>query len=565
MSRYQRSIQIAFDEISGEIIKAEDEFKNATNAFQLRTKFSSGLIKLQCFECGEGLNVSGSKYDRLHFKHHPHSPDCILKELSPKELDEFTSILHVKESARHKELKNKIARSLSSVDGVDPNSIFVDNKFIIRGSDKRRPDVYCKYLEKELGFEIQLSDLSQRYILHRHNFYKKNGMYLIWILDNFDVHGQSQTERDIKYLTDYQNYFSLDETTENFRLKCEYKYPFLTDDHKVLTKWLSNSVSLSDLRYDSEDFQAYYYDFRNNKSKIEEQQRIVLQKLKEDEKKRIKTEKIETAQDIVNGIIEEIKNAKESALISYERIDKRIRTLDDFTLEMLNAKLKLKTRLKEDKHIVNFWLSPASDKDYDFLHFILRCVEIDMEVNWRDPHNESCLQVLYNNPNIHKSTLAILIFQRGFIMNETDKEFLNEKINREELNRNILFLYSMAEQISDKNLVPDIFRFEKLIYIIESIRQKKIIGFNYKPTEWVAFANNAIQYHAEHWEYIEHAFKNYELWDHIISLDKKETFQKKLQNLYANFPVQKFDVENLIEELYPNLSQAEEAYVGIDD
>jgi len=35
-------------------------------------------------------------------------------------------------------------------------------------------------------------------------------MFLIWILDDFDIHNQGTLERDIKYLTEYENFFKLD-------------------------------------------------------------------------------------------------------------------------------------------------------------------------------------------------------------------------------------------------------------------------------------------------------------------------------------------------------------------
>jgi len=216
MARYERSIKIGFDKLSGEILEADDVFDKKKAAFEVRRQFHKDEFELYCCECHQKLEVSTSKYDRLHFKHQKNAEYCILKDenLSPAELEQFTKILKAKESTRHKELKNKIGERLRNIPGIDPSSPAIDDRFIVRGSEKRRPDVYCKYHEKEIVFEIQLSDLSLRYILSRHDFYKEQGIYLVWILDNFNVRDQSQLERDIKYLTKYQNFFKLDETSE---------------------------------------------------------------------------------------------------------------------------------------------------------------------------------------------------------------------------------------------------------------------------------------------------------------------------------------------------------------
>lgn len=563
MSRFQRSIKIALDKISGELIAAEDVFSSAIDAFDVRKKYNSDQIELYCYECGEALNVSGSKYDRLHFKHQPNSPDCILKELSPRDIEGFTQHLQFKESERHKTLKNLIATKLSLVDGVDASTIAVDNRFIIRGTEKRRPDVYCKYFDKELVFEIQLSNLSQRYILNRYNFYKKNGMYLIWILDNFDIHGQSQLERDIKYLTDYQNFFRLDETSNNFQLHCDYKFPFITHDNKVLTKWLSKSISMDEINFDTSNFQVYYYDFTNKKLKVEEKHRQLVEKLKKEELERLAAERLSQAKETIREIIDRIKFVKENHTYNFKSIDDRIKVLDEFTLNELNAQLSLRKRTRENKPIVNYWINSATSLEDEFLKFILGCPEIDLDVNCLDADGTSCFQEVLLNKSIYKETLIIRLFQRGYKMNDKDKILAEEKVKTKTLGDYALYLYSMAEQISDKNLIPDLFSHEKLIFILESILHKKIIGFKYKEDEWIAFANNAIQYRAEYWEYIELALKQNGLWDKIIESDKRGTFQKKLHYLYSNFPIQKYDIEDLIQELYPSLSDNER--LGVTD
>src|SRR5690606_16056175 len=126
--------------------------------------------------------------------------------------------------------------------------------------NKRRPDVYCKYKETELVFEIQLSPLPLRYLLDRHNFYKGKGIYLIWILDNFDVHGQSSTEKDIKYLNAYHNYFTLDESAAangSFRLLCDFKNPKIHKERSVISPWTKKSVSLGEIKYCKDSCQIY--------------------------------------------------------------------------------------------------------------------------------------------------------------------------------------------------------------------------------------------------------------------------------------------------------------------
>lgn len=313
MKQFEPSIKKAFDKKSGEILEADDIFKIGKEAFNIRKQFHSDEIELYCLECFQKLNVSTSKHDRLHFKHEPNAEFCELKDgnLSPKENDTFSNILIAKESQRHKDLKNKIGKSLSNLNGIEISSISIDNHFIIKGNEKRKPDVYCKYLDKEIVFEIQLSNLSLRYILSRYNFYKKNGIYLIWILDNFDIHNQGQLERDIKYLAKHENFFHLDETSNDFKLICQYKQPYLTDKNQINTKWIDKSISLNQIKFDDIDFQVYFFNLKNNLEKIENEKSVKLEKIENEKKLELEKQKLSLANYYSDKIIKEIKEHKE--------------------------------------------------------------------------------------------------------------------------------------------------------------------------------------------------------------------------------------------------------------
>jgi len=110
MGRRERSIKIAFDKSSGEILDADEVFDKTKDAFEIRRQYHEKKLTLTCCECEQDLTVSDSIYDRLYFKHKPYHNFCILTDgsLSPKEQIGFTEILRGKESCRHKELKNKI-------------------------------------------------------------------------------------------------------------------------------------------------------------------------------------------------------------------------------------------------------------------------------------------------------------------------------------------------------------------------------------------------------------------------------------------------------------------------
>ncbi|HPW43655.1 MAG TPA: DUF6035 family protein [Bacteroidales bacterium] len=558
MGRYDRSIKIAFDKTSGEILKADEVFDIKTDAFEIRRKYHEKNLILSCCECEQDLMVSGSKYNRLHFKHKPGHGYCILTDgkLSPQEHERFTDILKAKESDRHKELKNKIGELLKSVKGVDLDSIAIDNKFIIKENGKRRPDVYCKFQDKEIVFEIQLSDLSLGYILSRYEFYKEHGIYLIWILDNFDIHNQGTLERDIKYLTKYHNFFKLDEQSETFKLECEYKYPFLTDDNKLRTKWLKKSVSLNELKYDNEVFQTYYYNFGDNKTKTEIIQKKKAEEIKETERKRHEKLKLDYATNRAKYLIKLIADIRKSEVQNFRSIINELDDFDDFETKILNDILNLKGKIVEGKPPLIKWIDEAIQEDVPFLEFILGTNKIELDINKPDDSDRTALQAVLLNSSIQKFQKSLLIkslFKAGYKLTDNDREFLEELQDKQKEFVADAYIYKLCNSLTDRSLVDDVFNFYKLLFIIESARQGKLIYYNFTGNIWISFANNAIQYYSEYWEYLELSFKRFGLWDKLIQLDIKGTFQKKVEKFYSNMPRQKYDFDKVFNDLYPGI------------
>jgi hypothetical protein len=101
--------------------------------------------------------------------------------------------------------------------------------------------------------------------------------------------------------------------------------------------------------------------------------------------------------------------------------------------------------------------------------------------------------------------------------------------------------------------VHEVFKHAKFLFIIESARNGQITGFNYRPDDWIGFANYIVQNHAQYWKYIEVAFKQYKLWDKLLQSDKKGTFARKIAELNLNMPKQNHYVDSVFMDLYPDL------------
>ena len=113
----------------------------------------------------------------------------------------------------------------------------------------------------------------------------------------------------------------------------------------------------------------------------------------------------------------------------------------------------------------------------------------------------------------------------------------------------------LANQFENYNFIKYLLDFEKVVCIIESAKQGKIIGYKYKSNEWLNFANNVLEYHSSYWEYVELAFKHFGLFDKIIQLDTKKSFQKKLFMYYSKEIKTDYKFDYLFAALYPEISE----------
>lgn len=540
-----RAIDSAYCPENDEMFCISEKTDSQKERFELRDAVQRKKREFFCVECGQNLNISTSKKDLIYFKHFSKSDDCVLKNATKNEIKSFNEFYVAKESPRHKYLKNEIGSRLKSIKGV--SSVHIDDKFIIRNGKKRRPDVYCEYKGFELAFEIQLSDLSLNYLASRHEFYKENGIFLIWILDNFNPEKSTQLVRDIKYLNTYQNFFKLNETKEELELICKYKKSYISEFNRVYDKWTEESIRIDELTFDKVENEVYFkdYEFVRSKLEIEAEKRQVERELKDEleRKERAKKEAI----DLANRIIDEIRETKKREYADYSSVEEKISLMNDLEIDELNNVLNEKIGSFK-KPIISEWLMKArKPSNTYFISFFLRCNAIKLNVNLKYEGKSSFL-LLMQNSLVSNDLILKGLLKRGYIITEDDRRVCsseNEKHN--------LMLFEAGGKLYFDSDIDAIFedKNRKLFFIVESIRQGKII--NSGLTNWLAYANNLVQHYCDYWEYIEKALKYFGMWNKILALDSRKTFKNKVDLLMLDLPRQRMTFKPIFDKLYPEL------------
>lgn len=529
-----RSINYAYDTVNRKVINVTEAISSQKEGFELRGNYNSDTGRFYCVECEQRLVVSHSSKDNVYFRHLPNSKDCLLKdnEMEPDLLTSYKENAFAREGVRHIYLKNKIGELLKYEEGVNYNSIDIDSKFIV-GADgqKRRPDVYCEYHGHKLAFEIQISYLPLHYTTHRYEFYKRNGIYLIWIIDFFNSPKDISTfQRDIKYIWQHQNLFKLDET-EDLRLliNCHFKQPFIYQNEAIHEIWTEKKIQFRDLKFDKEDYSCYYLHYEKQHA-IQKDLLIELEeKIKKDQsEEQARKRKLEVDTKLTK-LLSKITHYRKNDYNFYSIIQS-VNELDEDCTEVLNIRINLDRASNGIPIFLIFfkeYVILKKEIKMTVVEFLLSCPALKFDINAKDNEGKGIIQYLYGNPSLDRYLYRIkpLLFQRSYKVNPSDRDYLISTRRKEGLAEYYeLTYYSACDTLEEIKIVKDMVGF---LLFVDSAKRMEIIRGNVK--SWVSYTITLLTRYKEYWKYTRAVLNKTRLGAELKRVDSKGTIKRKIK------------------------------------
>jgi hypothetical protein len=170
-----------------------------------------------------------------------------------------------KESRRHKDLKYQLSRWLENTPGIK-GPVQIEETFFHQdgGREWRRPDISCTWNDIKIVFEIQISSDFLDVIISREEFYRNQGVFIVWVFDQLQL--DRFTTKDI-YIGNQKNIFlfneaSLQTSNQGNRLffECHHKKPILEGNH-IVDSWEQLFAGLQEITFDHQRMQAFYFDY----------------------------------------------------------------------------------------------------------------------------------------------------------------------------------------------------------------------------------------------------------------------------------------------------------------
>lgn len=523
------SIRNVFDEETAEAYDAHVVLKGQ-RGFEFRKQFHSGNQILRCPECKEKATVFIS-HGRVFFRHFPNTTYCSLKDpgFTVAERKEIEQHIANRESERHKVLKRELGNYLKSIDGINADTVAIDDRFLKDHLEKRRPDVFCEYNNFKIAFEVQLSRLPARYIFKRHEFYQRNEIYLVWVLDNFNPKNTTQTARDIKYLNAHQNYFSFNDHATPPSFIAHFKEGLINHRNEAYYEWNKQTVLLSELKFDTKEYQVFYISFADEERETQEEiKRSAIEK-------KVTRSTWDVPENIIIGpdMEKKIKPALELLRTFYTTdkenyipfIDSETDNVDVNEFKALNQKV-----FKTEGSALFFKLLEGEGKPY-FLRYLLSNNRFDKDLNTKNTEGQNLLEAVLSHPKLlFRQRIIQLMFANDYKLTGSDNNYITSCVisheSRQEREMRIIKIHAY-NYLKKLHLIEPYDKLEGSIMAMLTAKHNRIIGFGFK--NFIEVANNAIHNYKNVWHYIERVLRHYKRWDSLIASDTNGTFREKLQ------------------------------------
>ncbi|HRN28057.1 MAG TPA: DUF6035 family protein [Ignavibacteriaceae bacterium] len=528
------TIDEVLDLENGEIIYSNDFFeKSLEEIHQIRSKLQEAIQGIRksfyvCLYCKQMVGIRGSGISKIksrkvkyHFAHLRDSKECPIKTASGLTKEEINRLKYngTKEGKQHFDLKNKIADFLRLNEKMIGNVSNVQVEKTIRdvvSKEWKKPDIQFMYGNDKVALELQLSTTWLDVITKRQNFYKQNGVFILWVFYRFNIDDEQRrfTDNDVIY-TNNQNAFIFDEEAileskrvKDLVLKCYFKNYKVTFN-EIDGIWEQRFVKLSELTFLKDQRKVFFFDSESERQKALLEAKEFSTDIINETTKSI-TEKV-TYQQSLNSR-EKLDDSKTSELYAY--LSKIKRQISDIEEKLKNNKFIIDNIVKSTNNIY-MWLLDEERLNvmcsYKFcldirkhygpivknIHIKKQISEKEMNELQRKIKNINSLQILNENfpylkvvnPNNHKALFEQQLTSIGYIyikdntplFFETHKLMDYREFNRIRYKDGITFVFDFSLRLKElenhiQNLNKDLFNFEQTSNEIKRKAQDYIEG-----------------------------------------------------------------------------------------
>ncbi|OGA24250.1 MAG: hypothetical protein A3H34_05930 [Betaproteobacteria bacterium RIFCSPLOWO2_02_FULL_67_19] len=375
---YQQTVEIAIDTETDQRIAASElltlpeadfsAMRRLAMAERVARKNGANRARYICAICRIPLWLSRYNHDEGNrwFKHDEASTGCPWFEGNKLSPVQRRALIYrgQQEGAEHRRVKEFIASWLEKEPGVTK----VDRELVTHGQilkgEWKRPDVQCVKDGKRIVFEIQLSYTFLSEVIKRDEFYRREGIFIIWVFSFFDL--RRATVRDEAFFNQ-RNLFVLDatafaETAKRSLLTFNghFQNPVF-NGNAIEDEWTTRPITLQEAQFPTSTYRPFFFDYDAARRALEREraqsERQAMQAKREAQETSVQRWRDEQRTSFRLGVREYLRTA-----IAYCDSDYS----DELKQRLIDAAAELK-----DNHHWHRGLAPLSDEKFFGWHRVL--------------------------------------------------------------------------------------------------------------------------------------------------------------------------------------------------
>ena len=287
--QFQQTVKLAIDCETGALVTAESlltlpeaEFsilRRAAMTARVERKRGGTSVRFRCAICKEPLFLSRYRKESANrwFVHDGKSEQCPWYEGKRPTPEQTKALIYrgQQEGAQHQEYKRFLAHWLENDQSISAVSQEQTTFGEVMKGEWRRPDVKCSYRGQPLVFEIQLSYTFLSDVIARDEFYRREGIFIVWVFASFDLNRAAVTD---EAFFNRRNLFVLDADAMRETLKRKdltfsgYRQAPCVIDGRLSDSWISEYVNLNEVSFPVDTFRPYFFDYDAARKALETEQ-----------------------------------------------------------------------------------------------------------------------------------------------------------------------------------------------------------------------------------------------------------------------------------------------------
>ncbi len=290
MTVYRQTVEIAIDTSTGELYHAtrlhdisEEQFsalRRTAMEERVSRKKSATEARFICAICRKPLWLSryNCESGNRWFNHDCASPGCPWYEGRKLSPDQLKAVIYhgQQEGPEHRRIKDFLATWLER----EPRVTKVNRELVTMGQvlkgEWKRPDVQCLHGDKRIVFEIQLSYTFLSEVIKRDNFYRQEGIFIIWVFQLLDLN--RAVVRDEVFFNG-RNLFVVDDAAEEQTIADKrltfsgyFQKPYVTP-LTIKDSWEVSAITFDDITLPIPSYRPYFFDYAHAREQVETEQR----------------------------------------------------------------------------------------------------------------------------------------------------------------------------------------------------------------------------------------------------------------------------------------------------